>query len=326
MATIMDDKTSPVAKYLKLQTQKLKAALNAARLFEGTNDTGHVAENAVREFLETVLPNKYSIGVGEAIAPRMPEHITQTQQKRKRKPQTQQKDVLIYDAHGAAIFGWGGVSLFPIESVYGVIEVKTSIKNVKGLLQAVKQALEVNRLCTPKQGPKPFTAVFAFEATIKSETIFNTLLRLEPQDRVDFILILKPKEPRRPKEPKKTEKLKESGEPKEYNGTSIYITHWHYHSQGSGLIDFVSAQDVAQERSDVVQRKPKAEIRKYLTIANTDDALLFFYLFLLDHLSNMTLSKPNLLEYVRASEIRTGYLHDESGKSWNPKPKPQSQK
>ncbi len=59
--------------------------------------------------------------------------------------QTQQKDVLIYDPYGSAIFNWDNseVNLFPVESLYGIIEVKTSIRSQADLLTAVDQTLEV---------------------------------------------------------------------------------------------------------------------------------------------------------------------------------------
>jgi hypothetical protein len=96
----MNSNTPKIVQYLDLQAQKLRIALQAARLFVGTTDIGNVAENAFRQFLDDVLPAKYSVGVGEAIAP------DGTQPKRI-DGQTQQKDVIIHDPYGSAIFGWG---------------------------------------------------------------------------------------------------------------------------------------------------------------------------------------------------------------------------
>lgn len=80
---------SILAHYLDIQARKLRPDLEAARLFLGTSDIGDVAEHAVRRFLASVLPIRYSVGVGEAIAPRG--------DKAPRVEQTQQKDVLIFD-------------------------------------------------------------------------------------------------------------------------------------------------------------------------------------------------------------------------------------
>jgi len=63
--------------------------------------------------------------------------------------QTQQKDVLIYGPIRCAVFRWdeSGVSLFPVESIYGVIEVKTSIHSTDSFLKAIDQTLEIKKLC-----------------------------------------------------------------------------------------------------------------------------------------------------------------------------------
>lgn len=94
-----DIRTSVLTSYLALQAQKLRIDLRAARLFVGTTDIGNVAENAARQFLCSILPERYSIGVGEAIAPdgSLPRRLGQTQQ----------KDVLIYDPYGQYSFWLG---------------------------------------------------------------------------------------------------------------------------------------------------------------------------------------------------------------------------
>src|SRR5688572_29289173 len=123
-----NNKTAKLVNYLDLQAQKLRIDLQAARLFVGTTDIGNIAENAVRKFLQSILPARYSLGVGEVIAPngQLPQRVDQTQQ----------KDVLIYDPYGSAIFGWGdsSINLFPVESIYSVIEVKTCLHNENDLL------------------------------------------------------------------------------------------------------------------------------------------------------------------------------------------------
>jgi len=130
-------RASKLISHLELQAKKLRLDAEAARLFIGPTDVGTVSENAVRQFLTSVLPARYSIGVGEAMAA--------NGQQPRRVQQTQQKDVVIYDPYGAAVLGWGdsGLNLFPVESIYGVIEVKISLRSRRALLKAVDQALEI---------------------------------------------------------------------------------------------------------------------------------------------------------------------------------------
>jgi hypothetical protein len=95
--------TSKLVRHLELQGKKLRLDAEAARLFIGTTDVGNVAESAVRQFLASVLPARYSVGVGEAIAA--------SGQQPRRVEQTQQKDVLIYDPYHGAVLGWVIVGL-----------------------------------------------------------------------------------------------------------------------------------------------------------------------------------------------------------------------
>jgi hypothetical protein len=277
--------TSKLARYLDLQAQKLRVDLQAARLFIGTTDIGNVAENAVRKFLRSILPARYSVGVGEAIASNgtLPQRIEQTQQ----------KDVLIYDPYGSAIFNWDDseINLFPVESLYGVIEVKTSIRGQTDLLAAVDQTLEVKKLCQTHRSndQSPFTAVFAFESKGLGDTLFDALKKRSPNERPDFVLILEPL-------PTDTQG----------GGHSFYFSHWHYHSRGGGSIDFVTADQTAQER---ISNPPDPD--RLLTFGETGCALLWFYLFLIEQLDNMRLTRPNLWDYAESSKQRLGWRNNE---------------
>jgi len=282
-----DDRSSRFAKHLDLHAERFRLDLQAARLFVGSTDIGNVAENAVRRFLNSMLPSRYAVGVGEVIAPGgwalQPVN------------QTQQKDVILYDPYGCAILDWDGyeASLFPVESIYGVLEVKTSLRSKDDLLQAVDQTLEVKKLVQSNRGKKqmaPFTAVFAFESKVLGNTLFEALHERSPDKRADFVLVLNPA---RSEECEKDD--------------SLYFVHWHYHSRGGGPIDFVSADETTQERS--CGHKPKD---KYLTFCVSNQALLWFYLFLMKQLDSMKLSKPDLWRYTGAGRTRLGWRRDAS--------------
>jgi hypothetical protein len=282
-----DDYTSRFTKYLDLQAERLRIDLQAARLFIGTSDIGNVAENAVRRFLSSNLPTRYAVGVGEVIAP--------DGQSPPRIEQTQQKDVLIYDPYGCTIVNWdeNEVSLYPVESIYGILEVKTSIGSKEDLLKAVKQALEAKKLVQAHQGSEhksPFTGVFVFESRVIGDTLFEALHTTPVTERADFVFVLNP-----PPSDSSNQR------------SSFYFVHWHYYGRGGGPIKFVSADQTAQERSSDRQQRDK-----FLTFCDTERALLWFYLFLVEELDSMRLTKPNLWEYARADRERLGWRHDES--------------
>jgi hypothetical protein len=276
--------TSKLTAYIDLHAQKLRIDLQAARLFVGTTDIGSVAENALRGFLQSNLPAKYSVGVGEAIAPdgQLPQRIEQSQQ----------KDVLLYDPYGCAIYSWGdnGIGLFPVESIYGVIEVKTSINSTDSFLKAIDQTLEVKKLCRNHRAQdqtSPFTGVFVFESSVNGNTLFDALKSRSPKDRADFVFILNPK-----------------SNDVSSQGNSSYFTHWQYHSRGGGQINFISADQAASKRAN----KP-IDPDERLTFCETERALLWFYLFLIQQLDGMKLTQPNLWQYANANKERLGW-HD----------------
>ena len=276
---------SKLVEYLNLRAEQLRTDLRWARLFIGTTDTGNVTEHAVREFLVSLLPAKYSVGVGEVINA---EGI-----KPDRTDQSQQKDVVIYDQYLNTILGWdsSNTSLFPVESVYGVLEVKTSISRKAALNKAMEQAMEVKKLCTRRT--PPFTGVFVFESQVNEDTLFDSLASRDPKERVDFVIILKSKN---------------------HPNSSCYLTHWNYGStMNGGPVRFVSAHETSKER-DSKQSPPMDNL---LTLACTEDSLLWFYLFLLEQLDSKELTKPNLLEYVDGETRETlGHCRDESENGW----------
>lgn len=281
-----DANASRLTNYLDLHAQRLRVDLQAARLFVGTTDVGNVAENAVRRFLQSNLPARYSVGVGEAIAP--------DGQSPRRVQQTQQKDVVIYDAYGCAVLGWNecGVSLFPVESIYGVIEVKTSISSANSLLKAVQQTVEVKELCRTGRNAEqvsPFTGVFAFESEVEGDTLFDALKQRAPAERADFVLVLNPKR-----------------SDVSNQNTSFYFAHRRYHARGGGGIDFVSADQAAPAPSDSA-----ASADTFLTFGDTDKAVLWFYLFLTAQLNGMQLRGPDLWDYAKASKERLGWRDNE---------------
>lgn len=177
-----------------------------------------------------------------------------------------------------------------MESVYGIIEVKTNISSQNALLGAVDQTLEVKRLCRSFRPPGqklPFTGVFVFESNVAGDTLFNALKDRVPQERVDFVLILKP-----------AGALSEN--------SSFHFAHWQYHRRGDGTVRFATADETA----DDIANDPSSR-DKFLTFGETESALVWFYLFLIEQLESMKLSKPNLWQYAHAAGLELGWRANE---------------
>lgn len=273
--------TPTLLHYLGLRSKQLKLDLEAANLFTGTTGMGDVAEDAIRRFLKSSLSARYSVGIGEVISVNS-----------QAKNQTNPKDVIIFDSNFSPIFGWGetGSHLFPIESVYAILEVKKTIDSAE-LLKGVKQATEARGL-GGETFARPFTAVIAFDSKIQTETLAQKIYELPFEERVDFILIINPMLNNDEKQVK--------GEA----AKSDYIAHWYYETPGvgGGAIRFVSAHDAYSE-----SKNPPPTPHIYATWGRSEHALLWFYLFLISSVNAMENQTPNLWEYAEAIKIGLGW-------------------
>ena len=268
--------------YLELRSKQLRLDLDAATLFVGDTEAGTVAEDAIRRFLESSLPTRYHVGLGEVIS-------TEGQIAR----QTQAKDVIVYDSAYSPIFGWGetGFYLFPIESVYAIIEVKKTIDTPK-LLSGIKQATEAKKL-VGENSARPFTCVIAFNSRTSTATLARNVCKLPQEERVDFILILNP----RPSSKDNSTRVASQ---------SDYIAHWYYHTPGvgGGSIDFTTSYKAALEEKRITssgqENNPTPHI--YLTWGRSEHTLMWFYLFLINSIGAMELKFPtcgNILERIK---------------------------
>jgi len=276
--------SADLVKYFNLLAQHLKIDLQAARLFASSTDKGNVNENAFKQFLRPLLPSRYAIGVGEVIASDVND--------RTRLTQSEQMDVVVYDPFASSIFGWGesGLNLFPIESVYAVVEIKTCFHKTDDVKQAAKQVYEVKQI-HKKYLPgnlAPFTAVFAFASSVSNKVILHTLGNMLLEERPDIVLFLGSDGP--------------GEQPK-----SSYIAHWYYVTGGHGPIGFVTANEAVAQRG---AENPKVVC---LTLGETENTLLWFYLFLLARLQmvDTQIDKarcPNLWRYVFSEQVDLGYV------------------
>ncbi len=115
-----------MAKYEKL----------AKALVEHNAEKGRIVESALKTALRTMLPARYKLGTGFV--------ITATGRS------SPQLDIVIYDdLENAPIIMEGGVGLFPVECVYGFIEVKSDL-TASGIAKAAEDVSKVRALASDK--------------------------------------------------------------------------------------------------------------------------------------------------------------------------------
>jgi hypothetical protein len=109
----------------------------ARTLVKHRAEKGRIVESIVKSALRSLLPGRFSIGTGFAITASG--------------GTSSQLDLVIYDGHfNAPIILEGGTGLFPIECVYGFIEVK-SVLNGTAIRDFTKTVKTVRNLADEKR-------------------------------------------------------------------------------------------------------------------------------------------------------------------------------
>jgi len=97
----------------------MQADFEVSAQVKHSGSKGAIRENALKNFLaEGRLPRKYGIGTGEVVG-----RVRDT---------SGQCDIIIFDQlNGVALLHEENVQIFPIDCVYGIIEVKSSLSKAK---------------------------------------------------------------------------------------------------------------------------------------------------------------------------------------------------
>jgi hypothetical protein len=175
--------------YFKVLSHDLKNKSDLIRdyfkIHSGEN--GRNKEDLLINFLKSYLPNRYSLSTG---------FIFDTNDVK-----SNQNDIIIYDSFWSSILFPENVSqFFPIESVYGLIEVK-SMLDTNALKETIKKAKTIKTM--PIKGvtrnlgfngiKEPFYSIFAYES-VSMEALKQTLAteyaNTPLKERIDFIVIL----------------------------------------------------------------------------------------------------------------------------------------
>lgn len=151
-----------VRKVYRTVSRKLLHDFNISAEINHRGSKGSFRETALRDFLKSGrLPQRYGVGTGEIIGPA--------------RNVSRQSDLVVFDQlNGLALLLSDSVQVYPIESVYGVIEVKSALskqefvkalENIKSVkaLTPIENILQRGPLMTTSYArPAPFGMVFAY--------------------------------------------------------------------------------------------------------------------------------------------------------------------
>ena len=167
------------------QSARIAAHVEDSKLFTHRGDRGTFRERIIADFLRPFLPDRYGLGAGEVFAADG--------------TQSAQGDIVIYDAFfSTVLFRNGPVTLFPAESVFGSIEVKSeldrreliaSIENVGALKRLPRAASDMmdflpdlrfnvgNEFGYDRTKRNPYIAIVFGDHGIAPETVLEELNR-----------------------------------------------------------------------------------------------------------------------------------------------------
>ncbi|AUT51929.1 DUF6602 domain-containing protein [Paraburkholderia caribensis] len=150
-------------------SEKMRNDFQLAAHFNHKGTRGTVRENTLRDFLaKGRLPRKYGLGAGEVVG-----HVRDV---------SRQCDIIVYDSmYGLSLHYDEHSQIYPIDSVYGIIEVKSglskaelidSLEKIKALKEmslggAIAEPL-ANGYTVVRPRPKPFGVVFAYSLSDNS--------------------------------------------------------------------------------------------------------------------------------------------------------------
>lgn len=219
---------------------------------------GNYREELLKRYLRDLIPSKYSIGTGI---------IVDANQK-----QSRQQDFFIYDNVNSPVFlKMEATQVIPIESVYAVIEVKSTLSKAeleKSIvnIRSVK-SLELNpmesKLYIPSKENQTLGMVFAYTCETKVDTVISNLKELNEHmaipynHQINMICILD-------------------------KGVIIYID-----KRGMNQITLMPS-----ENTICTKVEEEGSVEKNLTL---------FYLLLQHHLNLFNKVSPNLLLYAQKS-------------------------
>ncbi len=162
--------------FILIEEQMIKDFERSASI-KHPGDKGNSRENFIRNFLTTsgYLPKKYAVSEGSSHIISATGHTSD------------QTDLLIYDAlNTPKLLSLDNIQFFPVETVYGVIEVKSNlnsketvfdalnkIKSFKGLKRSKTSSKKLGGLTITTDASEGFGIIFAYDSSLKWKTLIE---------------------------------------------------------------------------------------------------------------------------------------------------------
>ena len=245
-------------------SSKLLEDFNISSEINHQGNKGTYREGALKDFLNSGrLPKRYGIGSGEIIGPT--------------RNVSKQTDLIIYDKiEGISLIYNDNIQVYPIESVIGVIEVKSKLSKTE-LYNSLENIKSTKELCpddaitsvtnsffyNTRPRSKPFGIVFAYSLANNSlESLTQNLRDWESKNSKEF-----------------------------WPNLIVVLGEGIIHHCGKGIRHYsLFSNDVLKKATDV------------LYIAYRDDTLFHFYSTLIDLCSQTSLGPVNLKQYFDPAE------------------------
>lgn len=176
-----------IQKVFREISKKLTHDFSISAEMKHNGNIGTYRESALKEFLEVGrLPKRYGIGNGEIVG-----HVSNV---------SRQSDLIIFDQlDNIPLLYDSQVQVYPIDCVYGIVEVKSKLSKQK-LLEGLENIKSVKQLCPNdsitkefmflKQTtarPKPFGFIFAYDLADNSlDSLLENLKEWEKQNPPEF--------------------------------------------------------------------------------------------------------------------------------------------
>ena len=166
---------------------KLLSDFNVSAMYEHQGNKGSFREGALRDFLASDrMPSKYGLGTGEIVS--------------SHGEVSKQSDLIVFDRlNSIPLLYSDTVQVFPVESVYGVVEVKSklskdellkaleNIKSVKALGDDSVTQYRNGPIAYARKTPRPFGIVFAYGLANNSlESLRSNLQEWESNEEKQF--------------------------------------------------------------------------------------------------------------------------------------------
>lgn len=235
-------------------------------------ENGKNKESLIVNFLQAYLPKRYSIGTGFVFDAD--------------KSLSNQNDIIIYDSFWSGILFPENVSqFFPIESIYGVIEVKSHL-NINELKNTIQKASKVKKMTfkgvsrSDSYGiEEPLFSIFAYDSIDlkKLKQNLENLYKDTPlKERIDFIVVL---------------------------NKGLLYTGRYFEIATYGTPKSSYRNSLGEEGIKEIKNKNPHEVKGMILNENT---LLVWYLYLMSYLSLSSNKVSSWLDYLEKDDNKWG--------------------